>query len=138
MQSRAVASVESKIATRQPKENVRRIQESFEHTPRKSTHRGSRELGIPQPTVWRVLRHRLLFKPYRLQLVQALSVHLFETPCSSSHCILYAKVPINRSQKHFIIKNKITATNFSTYQETFRPHTIIHKDSFTNQMCNIV
>jgi len=51
---------------------VRRIQESFERNPRKSTRRASRELGIPQPTVWRVLRRHLLFKPYRLQLVQAL------------------------------------------------------------------
>ena len=44
-------------------ENVRRIQESFERSPRKSTRRASRKLGIPQPTVWRVLRRRLLFKP---------------------------------------------------------------------------
>ena len=44
-------------------ENVRRIQESFERSPRKSTRRASRELGIPQPTVWRVLRCRLLFEP---------------------------------------------------------------------------
>src|SRR5215469_13153260 len=43
-------------------ENVIRIQESFERSPRKSTRRASRELGIPQPTVWRVLRPRLLFK----------------------------------------------------------------------------
>jgi len=42
-------------------ENVRRIQESFERSPRKSTGRASRELGIPQPTVWRVLWRRLLF-----------------------------------------------------------------------------
>ena len=53
-------------------ENVRRIQESFELSPRKSTRTASRELGIPHPTVWRVLRRRLLLKPYRLQLVQAL------------------------------------------------------------------
>jgi hypothetical protein len=45
-------------------ENVRRIQESFERSPRKSTRRASREFGIPQPTVWLVLR--------RLQLVQDL------------------------------------------------------------------
>ena len=44
-------------------ENVRRIQESFERSPRKSTRRASRELGIPQTTVWCVLRRRLLFKP---------------------------------------------------------------------------
>jgi len=42
-------------------ENVRRIEESSERSPRKSTRRASRELGIPQPTVWRVLRRRLLF-----------------------------------------------------------------------------
>jgi hypothetical protein len=46
---------------RVPKENVRRIQDSFERSPRKSTRRARRELGIPQPTVWRVLRSRLLF-----------------------------------------------------------------------------
>ena len=33
-------------------ENVRRIQESFERSPRKSPRRASREFGIPQPTVW--------------------------------------------------------------------------------------
>jgi len=42
-------------------ENVRRIQDSFECSPRKSTRRVNRELGIPQPNVWRVLRHHLLF-----------------------------------------------------------------------------
>jgi len=47
-------------------ENVRWIQESFKHSPRKSTRRASRELGIPQPTVWCVLRRCLLFKPYHI------------------------------------------------------------------------
>ena len=50
-------------------ENVRRIQENFERSPRKSTGRVSRETGMPQPTVW----HRL--KKW---------VHLFE-----SRCIVY-------------------------------------------------
>ncbi|KAJ4436676.1 hypothetical protein ANN_16807 [Periplaneta americana] len=40
--------------------------------PKKSTTRASRELNIPQPTVWRVLKHRLHMKPYKLQLLQAL------------------------------------------------------------------
>ena len=44
-------------------ENVRRIQENFERSPSKSTSRANRELGIPQPTLWRVLRRRLLFEP---------------------------------------------------------------------------
>jgi len=51
-------------------ENVRRIQESFERSPRTSTRRASRELGILQPTVWRVLRRRLLFN----------WVHIFNHP----------------------------------------------------------
>jgi len=49
-------------------ENVRRIQDSFERSPRKSTRRASRELGIPQPTVWRVLRRRLLFNLVHLSI----------------------------------------------------------------------
>ena len=55
-------------------ETVRRIQESFECSPCKSTRRASRELGIPQPTVWHVLRRHLLFN----------RVHLFESPCTIS------------------------------------------------------
>jgi len=31
---------------------VRRIQDSFERSPRKSTRIASRELGIPHPSVW--------------------------------------------------------------------------------------
>lgn len=54
-------------------ENVARIQQAFVRSPGKSTRRGSRELQIPQSTVWRVLRKRLVMKPYRLTLVQALS-----------------------------------------------------------------
>jgi hypothetical protein len=46
--------------------------ESFISSPRKSIRRASRELGVPQQTVWRVLRRRLMFKPCRLQLVWAL------------------------------------------------------------------
>jgi len=56
-------------------ENVRRIQESFERSPSKSTRRVSTELGISQPTVWRVLRRCLLFN----------WVHLFESPCMYFH-----------------------------------------------------
>jgi hypothetical protein len=50
-------------------ENVRGIQKNFERSPRKSSHRAIKELGIPQPTLWRVLRRRFLFN----------WVHLFES-----------------------------------------------------------
>jgi hypothetical protein len=71
-QTGCLCKVQSSGRPRVSEENVGRIQESFECSPRRSTRRASRELGILQPTVWRVLRRRLLFKPYRLQLVQAL------------------------------------------------------------------
>ena len=44
----------------------------LERSQRKWTRRASRELGIPQLTVWRVLRRCLLFKTYLLKLVHAL------------------------------------------------------------------
>ncbi|PNF19518.1 hypothetical protein B7P43_G02327 [Cryptotermes secundus] len=54
-------------------EQVARIHAAFERSPRKLTNRASRELAIPQSTVWRVLTVCLHLKPYRLQLVQALT-----------------------------------------------------------------
>jgi len=57
----SLCKVKNSGRPRVSEENVRRIQESFERSPRKSTRRASRKLAIPQPTVWRVLRRRLLF-----------------------------------------------------------------------------
>lgn len=54
-------------------ETVDRVRETFLRSPTKSTASASRELGISQPTVWRILRKRLCLKPYRLGLVQALT-----------------------------------------------------------------
>ena len=54
-------------------EQVTRIRTAYSTSPQKSTTQGSYELEIPQPTVWRVLRKRLNFKPYKMILVQALS-----------------------------------------------------------------
>lgn len=71
-QTGSVCKGKSSGRPRVSEDDVRRIEESFVRSPRKSTNRASRELGIPQPTVWKVLRKRLLYKPYRLQLVQAL------------------------------------------------------------------
>jgi len=70
--------------------NVRRIQESFERSPRKSTRRASRELEIPQPTVWRVLRRRLLFNE---------SIYL-NHPVLTSGCMLVFKDNLNLSQAY--------------------------------------
>jgi len=71
-------------------EKVRRIQESFERSPRKSTRRASRELGIPHPTVWRVLRRRLLFNE---------SI-FFDHSVLTSGCMLVFKDNLNLSQAY--------------------------------------
>ncbi|GBL84015.1 hypothetical protein AVEN_100878-1 [Araneus ventricosus] len=55
------------------------VRQSFARSSQKSTVRASREPGIPQKTVCNVLRRRLHFKPYRLQLLQ----HL--TPADYAH-----------------------------------------------------
>ncbi|PNF20161.1 hypothetical protein B7P43_G00613 [Cryptotermes secundus] len=55
-----------------PDETVERVRESFMSSLQKSTVRASRELGPPQQIVWKILRRRLHFKPYRPQLLQQL------------------------------------------------------------------
>jgi hypothetical protein len=50
-----------------------RLQESLTRSPQKSTRRTSRELEICHVTVWRIRHKRLACKPYRLQLLQALT-----------------------------------------------------------------
>ena len=47
-------------------DNVQIISQCCQRSPRKSTNRASRELGIPQRTVWRVFRRRLILKPNRM------------------------------------------------------------------------
>ena len=53
-------------------ESVERVRQSFLRSPKKSVRRASRELEMSSITVWRVLRNRLLMKPYRLHLLQLL------------------------------------------------------------------
>jgi hypothetical protein len=55
---------------------VDRVRACFQHSPQKSTHRASRELQLPRTTVPKILLERLLMKPYKLQLVQALKPDL--------------------------------------------------------------
>jgi hypothetical protein len=50
--------------------DVERVQASFLHSPKKSTATAAKELSMLKTTVWRVLHKRLVFKPYRIQMVQ--------------------------------------------------------------------
>lgn len=54
-------------------EVVERVRENLVRSPKKSIRRTSLEVNIPPTTVWRVLKKRLLIKPYKLQLVQAIT-----------------------------------------------------------------
>ena len=54
-------------------DDVERVRASFLRSLKKSTATAAKELSMSTTTVWRVLRKRLVFKPYRIQMVQQLS-----------------------------------------------------------------
>jgi len=54
-------------------DDVELVRASFLHSPKKSTGTAAKELSMSKTTVWRVLHKRLVFKPYRIQIVQKLS-----------------------------------------------------------------
>jgi transposase len=66
-------NVEHKKGAGRPRtseEKVESIREAFLRSPRKSTRIASRELQIPRSTMHDVLRKRLKFYPYKLQILQ--------------------------------------------------------------------
>jgi hypothetical protein len=54
-------------------DDVERVRVSLLHSPKKPTGTAAKELSMSKTTVWRVLRKRLVFIPYRIQMVQQLS-----------------------------------------------------------------
>jgi hypothetical protein len=54
-------------------DDVEWVRASFLHSPKKSTGTAAKELSMSKTTEWRVLHKRLVFKPYRIQMVQQLS-----------------------------------------------------------------
>jgi len=54
-------------------DDVERVRASFLYSPKKSTGTAAMELSMSKKTAWRVLRKRLMFKPYCIQMVQQLS-----------------------------------------------------------------
>ncbi|PSN36766.1 hypothetical protein C0J52_26091 [Blattella germanica] len=69
--------------------DVERVQQFYQRNPQKSTHRASREISMSQPTVWRVLCKRLRFKPYRLQLIQALGPADYSTSTELNFALIF-------------------------------------------------
>jgi hypothetical protein len=66
------ASRNQVVAHLTAEDDVERVRSSFLHSPKKSTGTAAKELSMSK-TVWRVLHKRLVFKPYRIQMVQRLS-----------------------------------------------------------------
>jgi hypothetical protein len=54
-------------------DDVEWVRASFLQSPNKSKETTAKELSMSKTTVWRVLCKRLVFKPYRIQMVQQLS-----------------------------------------------------------------
>ena len=54
-------------------DDVEQVRASFLHSPKKSTGTAAKELSMSKTTAWRVMRKRLVFKPYRIRMVQHLS-----------------------------------------------------------------
>jgi len=50
-------------------DDAERVRASFPNSPKKSKGTAANELSISKTTVWRVLGKRLVFKPYRIQMV---------------------------------------------------------------------
>jgi len=51
-------------------DDVERVRTNFLHSPKKSKATAAKELSMSKTTVWMVLRKRLVYKPYRVQMVQ--------------------------------------------------------------------
>ena len=54
-------------------DNVEWVWASFLYSPKKSRGTAAKELSMSKTTVWKVLRKRLVLRPYRIQKVQQLS-----------------------------------------------------------------
>ena len=73
-----------------PQHTVQNVQNAITHSPSASTRRLSRELGIPQTTVWRTLRYRLKKHAYHLQVVHKLAVEDYASREAACYDLLEA------------------------------------------------
>ena len=100
-------------------EQVEQVRQAFVRNPRKLPVRGSRELGLPQPTVWLILRKRLKLKPYGLMLLQKLQPddqHRRTTFCTELQALMgedgFFERPISSDECTFHLCGKVNRYNF--------------------------
>lgn len=71
-------------------DTVQSVQDAITRSPSASTRRLSRELGIPQTTVWRVLRYKLHKRAYHIQVVHKLEAEDYAARQAMCHDLLQA------------------------------------------------
>ncbi|XP_047120648.1 uncharacterized protein LOC124803678 [Schistocerca piceifrons] len=71
-------------------DTVQSAQDVITRSPSTSTRRLSRELGIPQTTVWRVLRYKLHKSAYYIQVIRKLEVEDYAVRQAMCHDLLQA------------------------------------------------
>jgi hypothetical protein len=87
-----------------------RVRVSFLRSPQKSARRENRELGdVSHMTVWRVLRKRLSFRPYKFQLLQELR------PSDRPHWTDFCTDMLNRLEENNLFLNKIVFSDEDTF-----------------------
>jgi len=62
-------------------ENIERVREAFERSPRRSAVQHAATLGITPRSVRRILHNNLHYHPYKIQIIQALNTHAFVRKC---------------------------------------------------------
>jgi len=80
-------------------DEVEQVRVSFLHSLKKSTATTAKELLMSKTTAWRVLRKRLVFKPYRIQMVQQLDK---DHRCQLDFCLQLQD--LMSSNDHFLEK----------------------------------
>jgi hypothetical protein len=89
---------------------VERVRASFLRSPQKSRRRASRELGdVSHMTVWRVLRKRMSFRPYKFQPLQELE------PNDRPHRRNFCTNMLNRLEEDNLFLDKIVFSDEATF-----------------------
>ncbi|PNF17170.1 hypothetical protein B7P43_G09082 [Cryptotermes secundus] len=106
----------------------------------KSTRSASRELGLSHTTVWHVLRRRLVYKPYHLQLVQALRangkvkhVEFCDRMLKNMEDELFLPRVIFSDEATFHLSGKVNRHNVRTWGDGAPPHWHLNVQRFLNE-----
>ena len=111
-----------------------RIRQTLLQSSKKSIRRTSMETLIPPTTVWWVIRKRLVIKPYKLQVVQAITA-ADKQKCNQFCVDMQEKLEEDEFNERFVFSDKSTFyMNGTVYRHNVRiwseenPHAIIEDE----------